>query len=626
MKKLLLIFFALCAISLTYAQSFHKQWDIRFSVLSDDPPNLYNDYFAGAGVCLSCHNSQVDEQGNSVAILNDWRSTMMANAARDPFWQAKVSHETLVNPQLKTEIETVCIRCHAPMGSLEAFYNGEEHYSLEQMNANPLALDGVSCTVCHQITPASLGNYSGNFTTSFDHSTYGPYPNPFGNPMINNTGYTPVYSEHIRDSRLCASCHTLITNPVDLDGIPTGGEFVEQAPLQEWQNSIYPNQGSSCYTCHVPEIEDVVKISSTPSNLSGRSPFGKHHFAGANVFMLKLLKNNIDELSITADEVHFDSSINRTYQNLQLNTLGLDISEQNRTLDSLFLTVELSNMAGHKLPTAYPSRRVFVELYAISSSGDTIFHSGETDENFNIIDEDTPYEIHHNSINSSEQVQIYELVMGDVNGDYTTVLERSAVQLKDNRIPPIGFTSSHFSYDTTEIVGNALNDIDFNKTNDVEGSGMDKVHFNIPLNGNTNDIDVFVKVFYQTVSNKWLEDMFSYSSDKIENFRSMYNEADKSPILLANSTFTSTYIGWVNYDAESINIYPNPTTEKINVSSQFEINSINVYSITGELIKSLNYFDPGTKETEVSISNEKGIYLLVVKSNKHTSANKIIVR
>ena len=295
-KKLIIITISILFTSAVFSQHFHKQYNRKISNLITDPPNLYNDYFAGAGACLQCHNSQFDEQGHSVAILNDWRSTMMANAARDPFWQAKVSHEVLVNPNLKNEIETVCSRCHTPMGNINAMYNGEEFYTLQQMKSDPLAMDGVSCSVCHQIAPESLGNSSGNFIIEDTKKIYGPYAAPFVNPMINSTGYTPVHSDHIKDSRLCESCHTLITYPLDLNGVPSGGEFVEQAPFQEWQNSIYSQENTSCATCHIPEIEDVVKISSLPPFLDGRTPFGKHHFAGANVFMLKLLKSNIDHL------------------------------------------------------------------------------------------------------------------------------------------------------------------------------------------------------------------------------------------------------------------------------------------------------------------------------------------
>ena len=42
-------------------------------------------YFAGSGVCSICHTDMQDEAGNNVSIDDFWRSTMMANAARDPY-------------------------------------------------------------------------------------------------------------------------------------------------------------------------------------------------------------------------------------------------------------------------------------------------------------------------------------------------------------------------------------------------------------------------------------------------------------------------------------------------------------------------------------------------------------
>jgi len=577
MKKTIFLLLLMLITYVGFSQTFHKNWTPQFSSFMTDPPDVYNDYFAGAGACMMCHNAMTDNQGNSIAIVNDWRSTMMANAAKDPFWQAKVSHEVLVNPNLKEEIETVCTRCHAPMGNINAINNGAEHYSLLEVQNDPIALDGVSCTVCHQITPESLGNYSGSFLVSNNKTIYGPYTNPFENPMINHTGFTPTYSEHIKDSRLCGSCHTLITNPVDLDGVPTGGEFVEQSPLQEWQNSIYHETETECFTCHVPEIEDVVVISTMPPNLTGRSPFGKHHFVGGNVFMLKMLKNNIDELGITANEIQFDSTISRTISNLQLKTLGLALNEIERTEDTLYLALTLSNMAGHKLPTAYPSRRVFVELYSIDENGDTIFHSGKFDGNSNLISEDYPYEQHHKIINSENQVQIYEMVMGDINGDYTTVLERAASHLKDNRIPPVGFTTSHFSYDTTQIVGLALNDENFNYENNTEGSGSDKLFYNIPISGSQQQIEIKANVYYQTVNDKWLEEMFSYSSVEIDRFKNMYENADKNPVLLKSAEIISNYVG-LNYKQDSdILCYPNPTQGEITISGLNGVESFSIF-------------------------------------------------
>jgi len=112
-------------------------------------PLGYNDLFAASGPCATCHNSMVNLQGVPVGIANDWRSTMMANAGKDPLWQAKVSHEGLVDPGHKVALEDVCTTCHAPVGNINAHHLGQSYYSLAEMKTNPLALDGVQCTVCH---------------------------------------------------------------------------------------------------------------------------------------------------------------------------------------------------------------------------------------------------------------------------------------------------------------------------------------------------------------------------------------------------------------------------------------------------------------------------------------------
>ena len=58
----------------------------------------------------------VTDQGVDVNVVDDWRSTMMANSAHDPFWKAKVSHEVQVNPAHQAQLEDKCTSCHAPAG------------------------------------------------------------------------------------------------------------------------------------------------------------------------------------------------------------------------------------------------------------------------------------------------------------------------------------------------------------------------------------------------------------------------------------------------------------------------------------------------------------------------------
>jgi hypothetical protein len=606
-----------------------KQKHHHFNKMKNELPTGYNQLFAGSGECLMCHNQQVNAQGESVSIISDWRSSMMAHSSKDPFWRAKVSHETLVNPGHAQVLEDVCTKCHAPVGHFNAHHNGQEYYSIDEMKNDPLALDGVSCTVCHQITDESLGNYSGNMILGTSKQIWGPFENPFAGPMINHTGYTPVYGPHIKDSRLCASCHTLITNTVDLSGNHTGDEFVEQAIYQEWKNSDFPALNISCQTCHVPEISDTVVVSSMPPWLGGRSPFGQHHLAGANVFMLKLMKENMDDLGVTATEAQMDSTISRAKRMLQQQSLNLQLAEVLRTEDTLFVDVSVENMAGHKFPSGYPSRRAFVELFVLNAEDDTIFHSGQMTGDYNLIHENPAYELHYNMIDSEEKVQIYEMVMGDVNYEPTTVLERAYVHLKDNRIPPHGFTSTHISYDTVEVAGNALNDEDFNKISGVEGSGKDIIHYHVPVDGESGALRIFANVYYQTVTDKWLQNMFTYSADEIDIFKEMYQQADRQPVKVAFDELISLST-WKNEKLIDENfVYPNPTRKFINLDFAVSVQKVTFYNLNGVAV--LNYSNNSNSflasaNRQVQVPGKKGIYLIeVITSDGKYFTQKVLV-
>lgn len=593
--------------------------------MRNELPILYNDLFAGSGTCLTCHNNQVNSQGESISIIADWRSTMMANSARDPFWRAKVSHETMVNPDHKEELENVCTRCHAPTGNENAHFLGQENYSIDAMVDDPLALDGVQCTVCHQITDESMGNYSGTFEIGTEHTIWGPYENPFINPMIMEVGYTPANGNQIIDSRLCASCHTLITNSVDNNGIPTGNEFVEQAVYHEWLNSSYSINNESCQSCHVPRIDDPVKISTRPPWLEPRTPFGLHHFSGANTFMLNMLKENRDELELTANDVQFDSSIDRNNRMLREKTINLDISILNRTLDSVFIEVSLQNIAGHKIPSGYPSRRVSVELI-VSDNNDTIFHSGKYNSQGYVLGENTGFEPHYDIITSEEQVQIYELVMGDINYNVTTVLERANFPLKDNRLPPTGFTTNHLSYDTVKIVGLALEDPNFNTLDGTQGTGIDVVRFNVPTMGIVEDLEITANIYYQTVNPLWLENMFTYSSDEINLFKSYYDNTDKSPFLLTSLSKNSIFVDVKNYGNSSFKVYPNPTSGKITLVSDEEILSIDIINISGSKILPITTTNFGSKQLDVELPYNIGLYIVSLKTASSQYNQKIVIR
>ena len=49
--------------------------------------------------CLACHNGLTTPAGKDVSIGSNWQASMMANASRDPYWQAAVRRETMDHPE-----------------------------------------------------------------------------------------------------------------------------------------------------------------------------------------------------------------------------------------------------------------------------------------------------------------------------------------------------------------------------------------------------------------------------------------------------------------------------------------------------------------------------------------------
>src|SRR6266702_98672 len=112
--------------------------------------------------CLACHNGLTSAAGENVSIGSDWRTSLMANSARDPYWQASVRRETLEHAVASGPIEDECAVCHMPIPRYEARLSGRTasvfaHLPL-QANRDRKASDGVSCFVCDPTTPENLGD------------------------------------------------------------------------------------------------------------------------------------------------------------------------------------------------------------------------------------------------------------------------------------------------------------------------------------------------------------------------------------------------------------------------------------------------------------------------------------
>ncbi|MFK7756267.1 MAG: multiheme c-type cytochrome [Flavobacteriales bacterium] len=609
-------------------ETFHTPKEIEFfRGVADTLHEGYNGLFAASGDCESCHGFDVNGIASNaggeigdVNVVDDWKTTMMAMSAKDPLWRAKVSHEVMLNPQYQVEIENKCTSCHASLGHFAAFHEGADHYSIEDLEADPWGLDGVSCLSCHQQKDEALGaTHSGDMRFDTAKVAYGPYESPLTSPMLLETGYNPVYSEHIQDAGICASCHTLVTDAVDLNGEFTGTTFVEQATYHEWLNSTYDDQDISCQNCHMPNLGETPIFLIAGLNTVPRQDFSVHELVGANTFMLKLMKENKEELELVGSDSDFDQTIAATFESLESESVDVTLSALQRDENSASFSVTLSNLAGHKFPSGYPARRLFLQFTVTDNEGNTLFSSGETGENFILLDEDEEeVEPHYEVINSEDQVQIYEMAMGDVNGNFTTVLNRGYTHLKDNRLLPIGFSYQDDVIDTVAVHGNASTDSDyFGKGSAV---GRDQITYEISLNDYFGELNVELNAFYQSVPHKWLLEMFEDSTDELEAFRAMYDEADKTPVLVGSETLAlDDYVGvseYLNNDFWSV-FYDQDQRPIIKAKSNA---TIHIYNVNGSLMHS-GFVRSGLNMFPLFSS---GIYFITTPENSNPL--KVLVR
>jgi hypothetical protein len=623
---------------------YHSGEDIEmYRLLQGELPLGDNSMFTGSGKCAGCHGfdnngfASVTPEGQDVNVVDDWRATLMANSAKDPFWRAKVSHEVSVNPQHREILEDKCTSCHAPMGRFAAIHDGFPHYSMEMLMNDSLGLDGVSCNSCHQQDPANIGKFfSGELEFVMD-TLYGPYggdpnePPLFSDPMQSFIGYYPMYGEHVSKSESCAGCHTLITNTVNLDGVATGNKFVEQATYHEWLNSTYSAEigGIECQGCHMPRINEPVVISSNYAFLQGRQPFGLHYLVGGNTFMLELMRNRIDELDIAATEEHFDRVIDRTYDLLLNESVEFEITDLYVQDDTLMCELKITNRTGHKFPSGYPSRRAFVEFSVSDEDGEALFSSGKVRPDYEVEGQNEDYEPHYRIIDAEDEVQIYEMVLGDVNGHPTTVLERANSSLKDNRLAPLGFSTTHLSYDTTLIVGEALSDSDFNHENGVEGSGSDRILYKVALHGWEGNAIVNARFYYQSLPPKWMEEMFALSTPEIDSFKQMYEEEGPDPVLIADREESLLIVGEKPLDfASSVMVYPNPVIDSgrftVRSRGEFLLTACDVYDSRGRRV--VTWQGSARRELELALPEVQGTYFVDLRSAGGESAVLKVLR
>jgi hypothetical protein len=298
------------------------------------------------------------------------------------------------------------------------------------------------------------------------------------------------------------------------------------------------------------------------------------------------------------------------------------------TNDTLSFELTVKNKAGHKLPSGYPSRLAWVQVtLADQITKDIIYTNGRLDSEGHIEGRDHPFEPHHQVMKSADDVQIYEMVMGDISGQLTTRLNAAYQPLKDNRLLPVGFRMNHNVYDTVAIWGQALLDPDYISST----LGQDKMKYQIPLHGQTGFADLKISFRYQSIPSRWMNDLFQHDSiPQVAQFKTMYQGYEAVDEVMDQLEITSIDLSTTSTqgspNSSLFTIFPNPSNGSF-MHVSFEHLKIQADQIRYEILDPQGRLIQSGKNIqtiELSPQIKKGAFYLFLYQDKQLLAVKPI--
>jgi cytochrome c553 len=272
--------------------------------------------------------------------------------------------------------------------------------------------------------------------------------------------------------------------------------------------------------------------------------YSRHTLVGLNLFVMEIFNQFSAQLGISTSPASNGSPATPFYDPMATwgnsvpsitltkksalemarnETAQIEVASLKRTPKGLTAQVKVTNLAGHRFPSGVSFRRAFIE-FRVDVGGKTYWVSGDTNEkgvignwkNGQFVPLQTesfarstnPQQIfqpHYEIIDSDTKVQIYEELVKDANGNFTTSFLSLANQVKDNRLMPQGWREDGPDAKATAPVGvdKAANPGFF------DGSGTDVVTYEVPLDPRiTRPVTVTATIYYQTIPPYYLEQRF----------------------------------------------------------------------------------------------------------------------
>ncbi len=522
-RRLLLALAAAVAAVAAFAATADPERTLTF--LPGSQPGTVDTVGSGGSLlCKQCHYSP--SLSRPVTISTDWSGSMMAQSARDPVFYAAMAVANKYASKAGNNAGEFCIRCHSPTGWLAGHSEDISGQSLRGTD-----LDGIQCEYCHRsVDPLDPDTSVAPLT--FAVPGYGngmhvvqrmsePKRGPFDSTSApHTTRYDPFQSR----SELCAVCHE-VSNPFNT----TGQDRIFLSPhlyapiertYSEWLMSAYSAKGDSgtCQSCHMPSAAGYMCVYTT-SPL--RPDIASHDLTGGNTFVPSILPDfwpGLDTNALAAGSARASAALGRAAE------LTLDAY---RLGDTVVASIRVTNLTGHKLPTGYPDgRRIWIGVVGRNAAGDTLFRSGS-------------YDTDSARLLPDAQIRIYEAVFGltdsaalryglAAGASFHFALNDTI--LKDNRIPPMGFTNAGFATRLASPVGATY----------ADGQYWDRALYRLPA----AITQVSATLSYQTISREYIEFLAAENAGNFYDWNdwgarlqtSWKNRGRSSPVLMTSAS------------------------------------------------------------------------------------------
>ena len=319
---------------------------------------------------------------------------------------------------------------------------------------------------------------------------------------------------------MCGTCHN-VSNPVlswdagrnqfwpnTLNAVApvfdTTLLFPVESTYDEWLFSDYAHGGvfapqfagkkpdgivKTCQDCHMPRdsgtAADAAFNPVTRDCLtSGCLPV--HTFVGGNSWVPSLLQNPSWRLNAISDgPLLQETSLQAEYMLRKAATLTVTLTLSDT---AQIATVRVYNQSGHKLPSGYAEgRQIWLNLKAYDANRQLIYESGVYNPSSGQLVRDADIKVYE--VKQGLTPELAALVLKPAGESFHFVLNNSVV--KDNRIPPRGFTQALYNRPGLTPVGAVY----------VDGQYWDDTRYLLPL----DTARLLVTLYYQTSSKEYID-------------------------------------------------------------------------------------------------------------------------